>query len=150
MAGKILIRFVGHNGVRILGDYEWNPENNHIVAVDAETAADLLTYPRPQFHLVQDQEMSSGDAQALADALGVAKAEIDKVVTTSSPAPPKLTDIDGIGEARREELAEQGVDSVSALAAQDDDGIEHLATNTGASRGQIREWVQAARELTED
>lgn len=146
---KVKIRFVGHHGRRILDDYEWNPENNHICPVDIQTAANLLTYPRPDFHLVKDQQMSDATAKQLADALGVAKSDIDKVIVESEPVvpSPKLTDIPGIGEARAEELAEKGVKEVADLAALDKDGIEKLARNTGASRGQLQEWVKAAQEI---
>jgi len=51
------IRYIGQATVRILGPYTWSPENGHVQSVDAETAANLLTYPRPQFQIDPDEPL---------------------------------------------------------------------------------------------
>ncbi len=47
--GGLRIKYVGF-GTRIVGPYTWDESNNHVVEVDdLQIAANLLTYPRPEF-----------------------------------------------------------------------------------------------------
>lgn len=85
----ILIRFVGHAGIREIENYRWDPENNHVCPVDVETAANLLTYPRPDFHLVKGQRMSPALQKKLAELLGIDVSEIKVLVETVDTKPPK-------------------------------------------------------------
>ena len=149
-SSTVLIRFVGHNGIREMDDLRWDAENNHVRPVPVEKAAQLLTYPYPQFHLVKNQTMTPDVQAKLAELIGVKTADIAQLVETVAVTPgPQLTDLKGIGAARADELAAQGIKSVADLAAQDDEGIKNLSANTGASRSEIVGWVKQAKELTE-
>ena len=150
MTDEVQIRFVGHGGIRELDGYRWDPENNHVCSVDLETAAKLLRYPHPQFHLVKNQPMTAATQAKLAELIGFKPADIERVVeTVAVPPQPKITDLKGIGEARAADLAAQGVTSLADLAKQDDEGIKNLSANTGASRSEIVAWVKQAKELME-
>lgn len=47
----VRIKYVGF-GTRIVGPYTWDERNGHVVEVDdLQIAANLLTYPRPEFEL---------------------------------------------------------------------------------------------------
>jgi len=47
----MLIRYVGF-GTRLIGPYRWDEDNGHVADVDdVQVAANLLTYPRPEFEL---------------------------------------------------------------------------------------------------
>jgi predicted flap endonuclease-1-like 5' DNA nuclease len=50
------IRYVGLAGLRQIGGYTWSKENRFVTEVDTATAADLLTYPRPQQFTVDGDE----------------------------------------------------------------------------------------------
>ena len=51
------IRYIGLSTVRIIQPYVWEPTNNWIQEVPLEKAAELVTYPGPQFALVDPAEM---------------------------------------------------------------------------------------------
>lgn len=57
---------------RVVGSYEWTPENGYVCEVDAETAAELLTAPGGGFETV---ELTSAQTKALDEALGVDTAD---------------------------------------------------------------------------
>lgn len=67
------IRYDGR-WVRILGDYTWKPDNGYLQDVDIDTAAGLLTYPKPQFTL--NSKPKPAALTALAVKLGVAPSDI--------------------------------------------------------------------------
>lgn len=75
------IRYVGSSGRRIVGEFEWNSDNGFVEDVtDSEIVADLLTYPRPEFVLVEDEPLTSlpqvGEQRAVELALaGIASIE---------------------------------------------------------------------------
>lgn len=51
------IRYVGP-GVRIIEQYRWDDTNGKVVdVIEADLAANLLTYPYPQFELVNDEPL---------------------------------------------------------------------------------------------
>ncbi len=64
----IQIRYLG-SGVRRIKQYEWYG-NYGTARVDAATAAELLTYPRPQFAAVP-QTVTKKDLEILAREIGV-------------------------------------------------------------------------------
>ena len=53
----IKVRYTGLSTVRIIHPYVWNPENDYIQEVPLEKAAELVTYPGPQFELVDPAEL---------------------------------------------------------------------------------------------
>ena len=58
MAKKLIkVRYTGLSTVRIIHPYVWNPENDYIQEVPLEKAAELVTYPGPQFVLVDSAHM---------------------------------------------------------------------------------------------
>lgn len=72
------IRYVGTAGRRTIGEIEWNAENGYTTEVeDVELAATLVTYPRPDFELV---EASNEALKALAETLGIKISEARKLV----------------------------------------------------------------------
>jgi hypothetical protein len=49
------IRYVGMAGVREIGPYVWNQENGYVQDVtDPAILEDVMTYPRPDFELVEE------------------------------------------------------------------------------------------------
>ena len=51
------IRYIGKSQVRVIGEYRWDANNEFIQDVDTELAADLLTYPRPEFEAVEEEDV---------------------------------------------------------------------------------------------
>lgn len=51
------IQYVGLAGIRLIRDYRWEEGNGFVADVDAQTAAELLTYPRPDFRLSNDDPL---------------------------------------------------------------------------------------------
>jgi hypothetical protein len=45
----VAIRYEGSSGVRIVKPYRWDASNDHVVDVDVDTAANLLTLPGDDF-----------------------------------------------------------------------------------------------------
>lgn len=119
------IKYIGSSDPRVIGKYEWNSENEFIQTVtDPELIENLKTYPYDNWKFLGDDEQL--------------------------PADRPITDINGIGEARAEELNVHDIKCVGDLAALDKAGIEHLASHTGASRGQAIEWVRQAQKITSE
>jgi hypothetical protein len=152
MAGKkqdkdtVLVRAAVGPWVRMVGEYEFSEATGWVQAVDLETAANLLTYPTPNYFLAE--RPSAAIRQRIADILGIG---VDNIVwpagggEAETKAEPLLRDIVGEREA---EFAALGVTSVPALAALDEEGIERLATGSGASREEVKGWVaEAAGQL---
>lgn len=149
-AAGVKVRYVGSSGVRQLDGYEWNAGNLYVQRVSPATAAALLTYPRAgQFALIAQPPLAAETTAALAAALGVTAEEITALLAEAPVVPvPALTEV-GVSVTRAAELAALGVTDVAGLAALDADGLESLATRSGATRGQIHEWAAKARELVE-
>jgi hypothetical protein len=71
----IKIKFTGSPIYRrIVGAYEWSPENDHTADVDLETAADLLTSPEGDFALIEKPKPAI--RSALAEKMGIAAADL--------------------------------------------------------------------------
>ena len=143
---SIQIKFTGHSGIRKLGNYVWNSENNYVQEVDVETAANLITYPNPgQFALVANQKLSKVDSARLEQLIGA------KVEVPSEPEvielPPTLSDVDGLSEARVRDLSEANVPDLAALAGLNEAAVKAVARKTGATRKEIQGWVEQAKTL---
>lgn len=125
---------------RELKGYVWEEANGFTAEVDIPTAAELLTYPTGAFSLAE--RPSAAARKALADALGI-KPENVVVPEQAGPKAPSITNI--VGGRRAMELAELGITDARHLAALDDEGIERLASASGASRDEVRAWVVQAK-----
>jgi len=53
----IQVRYIGQSTVRIIQPYVWDPKNDYVQAVPLDKAAELVTYPGPQFELVDPANM---------------------------------------------------------------------------------------------
>lgn len=126
-----------------IGEYVWNEANNFTAEVDVETAAGLLTEPRGRFSLAPG--LSAAGRKALAEAMGV---ELKSIVVPEDDAParPAATVSSIVGGKRAPDLAALGVTEARHLAALDDEGIERLAASSGASREEVRAWVNQAKQ----
>jgi hypothetical protein len=56
------VKYIGSAGVRIIEPYEWNAGNGFVQEVPDEVAASLLTYPRPDFALADDEDKQAAEA----------------------------------------------------------------------------------------
>lgn len=141
----ITVRRIAGPVVHTIGDYEWSEANGFAAAVDVETAAGLLTEPRGRFSLAPG--LTAAGRKALAEALGV---DVKNIVApeddTPAPAKPEVTVSQIAGGRRGPELAALGYSSVAALAALDDEGVEKLAAQSGASRDEVRGWVKQSQD----
>lgn len=126
---------------RELKDYVWEAANGFTAEVDIQTAAELLTHPSQVFSLAE--RPSAAVRKALADALGVKPENIAAPGETAAPPETTVSQIAGGGRAPA--LAELGITRVAQLAALDEEGIERLAVATGASRAEVKGWVEQAR-----
>lgn len=128
-----------------IGSYEWNEANGFTAEVDVETAAGLLTEPRGRFSLAPG--LTQAGRKALAEAMGVdAKNIIVPDADAPPPAAPEVTVSNIVGGKRAPELAALGVTEARQLAGLDDEGIERLAATSGASREEVRAWVNQAKQ----
>jgi len=74
---KVEISFIGaSNIIRVIDDYVWNKENGFVCAVDLETAANLLTYPRPQFAATPGQKPTAAVIKTLAELTSLSSSDI--------------------------------------------------------------------------
>lgn len=89
------IRYVGLAGLRVLGAYRWEPKNGYVTEVDAQTAAELLTYPRPDFVLDTDEPLTTIDGIGPQRAVELALAGVGSIA-----------DLAGLDEAGMERLAQ--------------------------------------------
>lgn len=126
---------------REMRGYVWEEANGFIAAVDIATAAECLTYPNGSFHLVEQPPAAT--RRALAEAMGVRPENLVMPGETIAPAGPSVSSI--AGGKRAMDLAGQGITRASQLAALDDEGIERLAAAIGASRAEVRAWVEQAK-----
>lgn len=93
MAGEaIQIKFVGSEliGERIIGEYVWNKANDFITAVDVETVAKLITYPKAgqKFEVVAGQKVSPATISKLVELTGASEAEIRALFAAAEPSVP--------------------------------------------------------------
>lgn len=88
-----------------------------------------------------DWEDAEPSSAASADGGGSASAAEAAWRDRSKPDP--VTELSGIGEARAEQLAEGGINSVRSMATADP---ERVADVLGLDAEQVREWRDAARE----
>jgi len=66
------IKYVGLAGVRVIGPYRWEKENGYIQDVtDEATLMNLLTYPRPDFEVVEEQQNGEELDYAIRERSGV-------------------------------------------------------------------------------
>lgn len=56
MEKQIAVRYVGGAQVRVIGKYRWEAGNGYVQKVPAALAAELMTYPRPDFELVNEAD----------------------------------------------------------------------------------------------
>jgi len=145
---KVAIEFIGGPVVRMIDSYCWSAENGFVQDVDVETAANLITYPiAEQFRVKPGQpKPTKAVISTLARLLGSEVAETEALFTGVPAAVPvpELTDLPGLSEARAAELAEKGVGSVADLATLNEEGVKTLASQVGASKGEIESWVANA------
>ena len=94
MAETIQIEFVdrGVIGERIVGKYRWDASNGFVTGVDVETAANLITYPTPQFAAVKGQGVSAAAIKKLADLMNVKEEEVRALFAAESAAAPSNTE----------------------------------------------------------
>jgi hypothetical protein len=99
------IRYTGTAGTRSLGGCEWNQANGYICEVtDPAVLEDVLTYPKPEFELVEEGSKTPTQSQTpppapplqagRGEAEGVAKADGKSVMSKFNQlraASPKKT-----------------------------------------------------------
>lgn len=129
--------------VHTVGDYEFSAGNGFTAEVDVETAAGLLTERYQRFSLAPG--LTAAGRKALAEALGVEARNIVVPEEGAPPPRPEVTVSQIVGGRRGPELAALGITAAGQLAALDDEGIEKLATASGASREEVRGWAKEAR-----
>lgn len=139
MGDKLKFSYTPGPVVRRIGDYEWSPRTGWTQAVDLETAANLLAYPRGGFKLAE--RPTAKQRQALADLLGVWPENIvvPKEEATAVIVPPLESVVRAPGRA--EQLAAEGVTTLAALEGLSEDDVRRLAEKTGASVDEINDWV---------
>lgn len=139
----VRIRHVAGPVRRELKGYVWEEGNGFTAEVDIPTAAELLTYPSGAFSLAE--RPTAAVRKALADALGVKPENVVLPAEPDPAAPPAPTVSNIAGGRRALELAALGITEARHLAALDDEGIERLASASGASRDEVRAWVTQAK-----
>lgn len=140
---------IGHRPgplVRTIDDYEWSAANGWEQDVDMDLAVNLVAYPTADFYIAA---LTESGRKELAKRLGVKPENIIVAGETVHEGPavktePRVADL--TGAERAQELLDKGYATVGDLAALDDEGIEWLATNTGAGREEVQAWSAAARE----
>ena len=75
----VKIKYVGSATVRTVMQYRWDKANGYVCDVPAELAANLLTYPRPDFVLAEPKPEA-------------AKAEVAKVLQPEKPRRASIFD----------------------------------------------------------
>lgn len=89
MAELIQIQFVNPVvGERIIGNYRWNASNKFVTAVDVETAANLITYPKPHFVAVKGQALTPATIKKLAELTKVSEEEVRALFAAEPAAAP--------------------------------------------------------------
>jgi hypothetical protein len=126
---------------REMNGYVWDEAGGFVAEVDIATAAECLTYPRPDFRLAEAP--SAAARRALADRLGV---KPENIVVPDRPARDEPTVSNIAGGKRAPELAALGFTRAGHLAALDAEGIERLASAIGAGRDEVRAWVEQAKQ----
>lgn len=143
-ATTVLFRREAGPLVHTMGAYEWSEATDWLCAVDVETAANLIGYPRPVFFLAE--RPSAEVRREIAAILGVSEENIVWPAGGAEPATKALPTLPSItGEERAAELAGLGISSTSALAALNDEEIAELSVKSGATRKEITAWVEQAK-----
>lgn len=126
--------------VRRIGGYEWSHKAGWTQDVDLNVAAELLTYPRPDFQLAAKP---SGDARkGLAEIMGVSP---ESLVLPGDPVrlTPTLSEVAGRDNALI--LSAHGIGTLKALAGISDDAAERLLADTIIERSDLSAWLDRAR-----
>ncbi len=127
---------------REMSGYVWEEANGFTAEVDIPTAAECLTYPSGVFSLAE--KPTAAVRKALADAMGVKPENLvmpgEEIVAVRGPSVANI-----VGGNRAMDLAGMGITRAAQLAALDDEGVERLAVSTGASRAEVRAWVEQAK-----
>ena len=130
---------------RELGAVVWDAGNNWTAEVDAATAAELLTYPAGGYTLAVRPAPAA--VKELAALMGVEPRNLvlpDESGAMPPPAAPERTVSDVTGGTWAAQLAGHGITTPAQLAALDANGIEALASQSGASREEVAGWAKAA------
>lgn len=89
------IKYTG-SGRRVLGGYVWEEANGYVVDVDAETAANLLTYPRPGFVVAPDEPL-----------LALEGADPENLAVLALAGVASVTELARLSKARQKRVAEE-------------------------------------------
>lgn len=130
---------------RELGEYVWDEANGWTTTVDAQTAANLLTYPNGGYWLAE--RPSQAGVKELAALMGVEPRNLTLPAEdeAAAAAPAESTVAEVAGAAWAAQLAEHGVTAPAQLAALDEEGAARLAGASGASLAEVRTWAEQAR-----
>lgn len=101
------IRYVG-SGVRRIDDVEWNASNDHTVDVPAALAAELLTYPRPEFEAARDEPLRTvAGAEALAGLALGGIGSLAELAALDDDGVTRLASESGLGERKIQSWVEK-------------------------------------------
>ncbi|MCP5018648.1 MAG: hypothetical protein GY938_25715 [Ketobacter sp.] len=146
------IKYIGSSGLRIWDSNDptapvWNAENNFICEVDLETAANCLSYPRPDFVPAPGHSVSKESIAALAELIGVKPENIAGAFEAGAqPAAPVVALADITGPQRAGELKAAGITDTQTLAALSDAKLKGLSRKVGASLAELTAWKSAAKD----
>lgn len=136
-------------GKRIWGHYEWPEGGGHSVEVDIDTAANMLSYPRPDFELDPNSKTNAPERAKLAKLLGVDITEINAMFNGDVEKPAALADVKSLPAPRRQQLVDDfAIKTVKALAEANEKKIDELINKSGASKQEVMKWVNEARQLS--
>lgn len=134
--GKAAIREIERDGER----FAWAADVDFVQDVPADLAAELLTYPRPDFVVDASEPLYQLIGPRLSDGelIALGKAGQDRLEALQASVTSILAG-----------MAVAGVGSLEELAGQDDTVVELLARENVVSTKQIMAWVKQARKLME-
>lgn len=117
------IQYTG-SGRRVLGGYVWEEANGYVVDVDAETAANLLTYPRPGFAVAPDEPL-----------LALEGANPENLSALVLAGVANVAELAGLSKARQKRVAEETGLSPDGLKAWVEIAREMTGAETDEAEG---------------
>jgi hypothetical protein len=147
----VKIKYIGKAGIREIKDergrWVWASDVDYSQEVPADLAAELLTYPRPEFTVDAVEPLMQ------LDGIGI------RIVEVGSADPGELVGLgpDSLGKLEQKliqaknilaALALGGVGSLEDLAALSSKGEKELVETCGLDADQVSHWVRQAKELT--
>jgi hypothetical protein len=140
------IKYVGKAGVRRIdredmGSFVWAADVEYAANVPADLAAELLTYPRPDF--VPDL------SEPLLGLVGVSITLNGDPVPFGEEGHKMLDQLQSQAQSRLAGLAMAGIGSLDELAGIAKKDIPEIAEKSGLDPKLIEGWITAAKKLKE-